>query len=361
MASQVLSLNSTLSRGYPVTKESAEKVYSGLDKNWWKQLYDGKYHHYGSEVFDKGLHGNGAEPGFYDSAFKAFEFAKRHLTKKLSVQFYCNLHKKVCAHFKGKLNRTGIEAHDAGRFRSVDNRVRCTFELRAILKIFDGQNDRKRIIREYCILRRHYGDAIVKICADGTTLKDKDIWSGEFTITAADAQEIENLIQNKFYMAKKSLNEWRNDRIIKNAIPDIALKRETFRIDYSQPGRHRFSFDIVIPQLFDAFNRTLAEINEELINTSADEREKIDLLVERKLVLIENLFQNLEWLHPYPDGQGRTDLLLLAKLLSENGFTPAILDEPYMSSFSSREDWLAYLKEGMQNWEEEREKTIAAI
>ncbi len=361
MTIQVLSVNSTFPRGFPATKESAEKVYYGLDKNWWKQLYDGKYHHFGPEVFDRDLHGNGAEPGFYDSALKAFEFAKSHLTEKLSVEFYCNLHKEACKHFKGTENRTQMEALKTGQFRSVEERVKCTFELRAMLKVFDVQNNREEIISEYCILRNTYGGEIVKICADGTTLKDKNKWAREFTITAADAREIENLIQEKFHTAKETLNEWSNNPIVKKAIPDVSLRGNTLRIDYSDPRWHGFSFDIVIPQLFEAFNQTLSEINEELIHTSPKEREKIDSLVERKLILIVDLYQKLEWLHPYPDGQGRADLLLLSKLLSENGFTPAILDEPYMSSFSSREDWLAYLKQGMQKWEEERQKNIAGF
>ena len=38
--------------GYPVTKQTAEKIYCGLGKeNWWKQLYDGKFHHLGPKVF----------------------------------------------------------------------------------------------------------------------------------------------------------------------------------------------------------------------------------------------------------------------------------------------------------------------
>jgi hypothetical protein len=362
MANQICCISSIFPLGFPVTKESSEQVYSGLGKNWWKQLYDGKYHHFGPEVFDKGLHGHGAEPGFYNSALKAFEFGKRHLNEKLSVEFYRDLHKEACAHFQGKKNTTEMKARDAGRFRSVqESGVRCTFYLDAMLKFVDGNNDRERIIGDYCILRNHYGDQIVEICTHGTTLKNKEVWGREFTITPADAQEFENLIQKKFHALKEALNEWANDPVVKNAIPGIALRDDKLCINYKEPRWHDFSFDVVIPHLFEAFNRTLSEINEELINTPLNEQGKIDSLVERKLVLIDNLYQNLEWLHPYPDGQGRTDLLLLAKLLCENGFTPAILDEPYMSSFSSREDWLAYLKEGMLKWGEERNKAMAAV
>ena len=53
-------------RGYPVSKQTAEKIYCGLgEENWWKQLYDGRYHYLGPQVFDKGLHLYEKEPGFY--------------------------------------------------------------------------------------------------------------------------------------------------------------------------------------------------------------------------------------------------------------------------------------------------------
>ncbi len=362
MAIQIISTRSALPVGLPMTKESAEKVYCGLGKNWWKQLYDGKYHAFGPEVFDKGLHGNGAEPGFYESAFKAFEFAKQHLNEKLSVEFYRNLHKEACTHFKGAENKTEIKAHDTGRFRATsDKDVGCTIKLHLMLKVFDRKNDRERVIRDYCILKNSYGDEIVKICADGTTLKDKDTWAREFIITPSDAQEIETLIQNKIKAAQETLDEWANDSVMKDAIPKITLGDDALRIQYRKPLLNGFDFEEVVSHLFEAFNRSLSEVDKELVNTPPNEQEKIDRLVDKKLVLIDDLYQKLEWLHPYPDGQGRTDLLLFAKLLSENGFNPAIWDEPYMSSFSSREDCLAYLKEGMQKWEEERKKALGAF
>ncbi len=358
MASQVLSSNTTFLRGFPVSKESAEKIYCGLEKNWWKQLYDGKFHHLGVEVFDKALHRLRAEPGFHDSAFKAFEFAKSHLTEKLSVDFYLGLHKVACAHFKGKENNTGMDSSEAGRFRpSGGGNVRCKIKLRMMLKEIFAVEKSIELINLYSILREDLGDKIVEICGEGIIVKIEDkVTRREDTCDGADVQEIENLIQKKFQALNETLNEWANDPIVKNAIPKVNLIGDELCLFYSEAW-----FNMLVTQLFVAFNRTLSEINEELINTPLTEREKIDSLVERKLVLIENLFQNLEWLHPFRDGQGRTDLLLLAKLLSENGFTPAILDEPYMSSFSSREDWLAYLKEGMHKWEEERKKTIAVV
>jgi hypothetical protein len=74
---------------------------------------------------------------------------------------------------------------------------------------------------------------------------------------------------------------------------------------------------------------------------------------EEKLRLIANLFQMLEWLHPFIDGQGRTDLILLAKELCRHGFNPAILDEPFFSTVSTLDDWVAYLERGMEKWRQQ--------
>ena len=117
----------------------------------------------------------------------------------------------------------------------------------------------------------------------------------------------------------------------------------------------------MISALFSKFNHKLEKIDDQILSIRSDEREKISVLAHKKLVLIGRLYYALEWGHPFPDGQGRTDLLLLAKLLSENGFTPAFLDEPYMSSFSSVEDWIAYLEEGMQKWQNETLRTLSGL
>jgi len=104
---------------------------------------------------------------------------------------------------------------------------------------------------------------------------------------------------------------------------------------------------------------------EEIVNTLINQyNDKINKLPspydqrnteENELAIrsIAELFQNLEWLHPFFDGQGRTDLILLAKLLSENGFNPSILYQPYFSTFEPIENWISYLKEGIEAWKKE--------
>ncbi len=341
-------------QGFTVSKENSQKVFSALgEENWWKQLYDGKYQHLGPKVFDEGLHGRAKEPGFYESARKAFQYAKAHLNEKVNLEFYCNLHKEACAHFKGKENNTRMKANEAGHFRTTENKgVECGFKISEIMEVFDRNrtpNDslRKNVITDYAIVKNHYMEKAIETIADNKTLHDKDNLARNFTITVEEAKEIESLIESKIKAAQETL-ACCQDPILKNAMPGFAFSEDGVKISYKEPKFHNFVFEIVISHLFETFNRSVAEIDEQLSSSKNQQA-----LIHKKLILIADLYQKLEWLHPFQDGQGRTNLLLLSKLLAEHGFTPAILDEPYMSSFSSLEDWVAYLIEGMQKWQKE--------
>jgi fido (protein-threonine AMPylation protein) len=99
----------------------------------------------------------------------------------------------------------------------------------------------------------------------------------------------------------------------------------------------------------------MEDLNEKLKNVYLDKDRQIFL--DEKIDAIADLFQLLEWLHPFFDGQGRTDLVLMAKLLSEQGFNPTILDQPYTSTWSSFPKWKEYLRQGMEHWRQEKTMT----
>ena len=72
---------------------------------------------------------------------------------------------------------------------------------------------------------------------------------------------------------------------------------------------------------------------------------------ERAIRLIAQLYAELEWIHPWHDGQGRTDLISLNGLLcQEAGLHPCILEYPYFSSSNSVDAWVDYLKAGLQEF-----------
>ncbi|MBA3239495.1 MAG: Fic family protein [Parachlamydiaceae bacterium] len=82
-------------------------------------------------------------------------------------------------------------------------------------------------------------------------------------------------------------------------------------------------------------------------------QESANFLTEAgELGLIAQLFAELEWAHPWIDGQGRTDLILLNGLLAREGLHPCILQEPYYSSINDTNSWVTYLKEGLAKFEE---------
>lgn len=67
---------------------------------------------------------------------------------------------------------------------------------------------------------------------------------------------------------------------------------------------------------------------------------------------VAHLFQMLEWLHPAQDGQGRTELVVRARLLCEVGENPAILNEPYVSTYSQLSEWLENVLIGIEEWKD---------
>ena len=77
---------------------------------------------------------------------------------------------------------------------------------------------------------------------------------------------------------------------------------------------------------------------------------------DQKLTAIARLNKRLELLHPPRDGSGRTNTALINKILTEYGFHPAILDQPFVSTSYPLNRWTEYLKEGLKKWEAERAK-----
>lgn len=99
--------------------------------------------------------------------------------------------------------------------------------------------------------------------------------------------------------------------------------------------------------------KQIDEINKKLKDPNLDESLR-KVLMNQKLDLIAYLYQALEWVHPFPDGQGRTDLVVLSKLLCEEGFNPPILDDPYISTFAPFSEWRDYLANGIELWKKEK-------
>ena len=74
---------------------------------------------------------------------------------------------------------------------------------------------------------------------------------------------------------------------------------------------------------------------------------------EQVFEAIGKLIPRLEWLHPVPDGCGRTDTAMLNFLLTKYGYNPVLLEYPYLSSCRSHLEWMKYLAQGMDAWKSE--------
>ena len=89
------------------------------------------------------------------------------------------------------------------------------------------------------------------------------------------------------------------------------------------------------------FRRFLGEYHEQIRNAETQ---------DDRLRAITNFYRDCEWLHPFMDGTGRVDLLLLGKHLVENGFSPCLTTRPFLSSVAAADVWLTEVRMGMKAW-----------
>jgi hypothetical protein len=368
-----------------VTKNEAEKVFWKLGDQFWKQIIDFDCHKYGHEVFDKGLHGGSIEPGFYNSLVEGCQFATEHLTEQPTVRFYQDLNIRLCQHFK-KLPQNGVqmEASEAGTFRetyssSTFNTNQKEFYQKVNVEdcLFGKFEEFEKMIGEMELSWEGKGKKLIdiyikrpffEIIDNPNFSKEEKSWAREQMniwvnkpkeeflegIKIKTLQACANLdaVENVY---KEKLNEI--NRFINNVYSEIHEKVPTY-ITYVNSGRWTVQYSQIKPEdneritgkLFDRYNEKINQINDQL--DKAVNLEEITHLKDQKLNQIAELYQLLEWLHPFPDGQGRTDLVLLAKLLTDQGFTPAILETPYLSSTETPSLWKESLKEGIQRFAE---------
>jgi hypothetical protein len=70
-----------------------------------------------------------------------------------------------------------------------------------------------------------------------------------------------------------------------------------------------------------------------------------------RLTAIARLIRNMEWSHSVQDGCGRCDTLIMNFLLTQYGFTPAIINpSSYICNVIGLKEWVEILKSGMVLW-----------
>lgn len=324
-----------------VSKEDGQKVFWGLGEQFWKQIMDGKYHQYGPQVFDEGLHQGSVEPGYFASVKRGCEFASENLGQTLSISFYKDLHKTLCAHFKGKENETLIAATETGKF--LKNTASIFHDFRKDSEVID---EKLALVHDVEFkLNTKLGQNIVKkgMDADEKVLWEKDLAAYPETKAWCDAWK-DNIVNHH-----KNLKEEMSSRFEELGIEPFAwivlISRDhmneltAYKVIYDSLNEQQVEEIVIL--LFDRYNRAI----------DASKQGDGDVVTA-----IADLFQMLEWLHPFTDGQGRTDLVLLNKLLVDQGLNPVILKEPFVSSWSNLEEWKKALEEGMANWRSAQEE-----
>jgi hypothetical protein len=348
-------------------------VFWGLKENWWKQLYDGKYHQFGPEVFDKGLHKGEVEPGFYSSIKNASEYAVIQMGKPLTTECYKKIHQLACEHFSYvSRNQINVDKEHIDNFRNTN----CSCFRNLVKHSYEYENKEQ-------LKKRRLGFVLLHSVRWNLLLEDKiKIETGckkelDKLLPLQSKERIINQFTKNDYFIRKGIDI--KDLLEKgNPIYEQAIESKEKVAEQLEATQKKLSFakpfaslkikasgeEILVQINYNYQNPTeIEEVIHKLIN---DYNEKIQKLpsnhIERSreenelaLKYIAELFQNLEWLHPFFDGQGRTDLVLLAKLLTENGFNPSILYHPYYSTFEPLEKWISYLKEGIEAWKKEKD------
>lgn len=339
-----------------------QEVYWGLKDNWWKQIYDGKVHKFGPDVFDKGLHKGNIEPGYYQSVKNACEFASQEIGKPLTVEVYNKIHSIACEHF-GKVDRheINVDKENIDKYRA--NHSRCKTDITVNLKSNDEIKNKTNKISFY-LLKNYIRDIYYAYRIDITGTKKEELqniksdikekYIDKYSDYAEDGVNVKDTIENGCPFIYEALE---TIRLVENQLKETQIKLGLAKpfanlrlieldihcdYNYSDP----VEISKIVVNLIDDYNKKISSI-------PSDFTQRTDEQNELALSYIAEFFQNLEWLHPFYDGQGRTDLVLLTKLLTENGFNPAILYHPYISTHEPLAKWISYLKDGMNDWKKE--------
>lgn len=316
--------------------DEALSLFTALNDSWWRQFIDGCCIPFGPQVFDEGRHGRHVEPGFLNSLKKGFIDAQRTMGDyEPSENMYRDYHEYLCDHFTGQNStRTIVDRLKIQNFRDIPTECKLNEMVQKGKLLnrlgFDDADWPQYIQRLNSEVEKNHLGKIVLV---------RDFYK----ITTSLARESLICSDDPITVNKKERAAFEN--IDPTKIP-LDSKIPEFLLWYTPFSPEEIHDRLIL--LFSDYNKEMSELNDELSQEQRkDERDKI---IELKLRSIANLFQQLEWLHPFQDGQGRTDLLLLSKLLCQEGFYPTILTHPYVSTLTTLDEWVIYLKEGMMKW-----------
>ncbi len=397
-----------IEQGILPSPEEAKKTYWSLGTMWWKQLIDGWAHKYGPMVFDEGLYkGSFCEPGYLEGIKAASRFFTDNFDKPFSLDLYKAIHAHACSHFATSkpYEESGVVANSANNsFRTIQESSKYDFsdyqavppEMRQFTLLSDMWN---KVSDAQADLRNEEVRALIA----NLSLEVNGYYKKIAAKPPVAVKVLEKKSQSAIQEAKKLL-----ETIAHPSIPDdpdalcsilhiksmmILPKVQQIAEDYIKRMNRYFEiitfglslmeplvqcaywtaniFRVIYPprsaglqefiskQIINNFNRNLTCLQKRTCIALRARTPVTQLKQEYQdeaCKLIADLFGQLEWAHPWTDGQGRTDLITLNGLLCQEGLHPAILYHPYYSTGCPLDQWLLYLKAGLKKWEQVKEK-----
>jgi hypothetical protein len=257
--------------------EELKEWFDGLEDEIWRQHIDLRRQHFGSAVFDLGLHGKPPDPGYLESMGGAHKYLARLMGKRMTVEAYEKLQRKANKHAPpGKF----------GTWSRFTDKVEVDIT--------------------------HAGpgfiDAMDRFGAASTQEECVKILTDE-GIPLTDTLEAIRLKANEL----------------------------AYQFAFNYPGKGEAASKARLQRLFDDFY-------DKVDKATPDER----------LGVIAAFHKQLEYMHPFNDGNTRTNLALLNKILVEYGFVPVILDNQNLSYAQTVSDWEDHLWKGMRRWQATR-------
>ncbi len=386
-----------IEKGVLPTSEEAKATFWSLGDNWWRQIIDGKFQHYGPMVFDQGLHGGHIEPGYLKGVENACHYFVNNMDKGFSIELYKETHSIACAHFtKEKGNGIVCCGFEIDHFRTFNERCAGA---KVGSEDFVVLNEKYEFIDVYSINYRLEIEELLQ--TDEEALEDAKFFKGwNYEIIIKDAETKRKELDEAIDKAKSVLFEQFGEECVENDPEKISCILREKRIELlklrNKIGEERvqelnehfkqvakrlglqapfiecffqsdgtvsieyeksdpsLNFEEITKKLISEFNLNLENLQKnayEKIQTGVSTKDVKREYLESVISLIAQAYAELEWAHPWIDGQGRTDLVMLNGLLCREGLTPCVLREPYFSTSNTIQDWVNYLKGGLVEFE----------
>ena len=317
------------------------KKFWGLGEKWWMQMIDGRFHHLGPMVFDEGRHKDGggiAEPNYLKGACRASFFASKLLNRLPNLEFYKNLHRIACQYFDGA--STIVNSDQVGEFTGSGS---CEGTYYDLVSKF-SEDESWYIWRCSKLVKHTEGCPESEIIERVRSLEILNNDDGEFILN--EVAKARDYIGKFSKWVVNKISAVNSEIAVQSRLLDQPQIAKLILIQPHYPWKIEVQYYLGRENVGRAVEDVMVRFAKEIVTAKNPDEE---------LLLIAELFQLLEWIHPFPDGQGRTDLILLSKLLTEHGFNPAILKMPYYSTYHLRKEWVKYLKEGIEAWKKEAE------